>query len=245
MLSQSMKSTMRTEPIRGWRLAVVGCVLCFWPTVLHRATSLRTFANAHQLQRESCRLGQIIMMRHSRGRTALRSTGDESSGKFYQLEGVDARPDLVQGGFGPLGVIVAGWSDDDLEYVVAPALANIWQGSVAGNGDESSLIVPVRVLSQGDLEERLEGILESMDLMDSVMPEVGQDAKVERPFLLFSGWPPEIMMKAVNHFRNMVSLRQVQTEPMMAMVVPRAMKKPLKQLVEEIQDDFDLNSQRK
>mmetsp|Transcript_13407 Transcript_13407/g.31493 ORF Transcript_13407/g.31493 Transcript_13407/m.31493 type:complete len:286 (+) Transcript_13407:56-913(+) len=187
------------------------------------------------------------------GGTALQAdaTSGDVSGKFYQLEGRQANPDVVKGGYGPLGVIVAGWSDDDLEYVVAPALSNTWQAalsSLSGGGSSPALSpeddeasVPIRVLSQEDLSAPLEDILETISFMDSVMPEIGQDAKVERPFLLFSGWPPALMMKAVRQFRNMVALRRLQDEPMMAMVVPRALRKPMSQLVEEIEGDFKLN----
>mmetsp|Transcript_17361 Transcript_17361/g.54918 ORF Transcript_17361/g.54918 Transcript_17361/m.54918 type:complete len:124 (-) Transcript_17361:138-509(-) len=102
--------------------------------------------------------------------------------------------------------------------------------------------VPVRVLAQSDLDRSLAEVLETIHSMDAVMPEEGDDAQLPRPFLLFSGWPPDKMLYAVRKFRDMVALRQVQQEPMAAMAVPRAVGKAVRQLVDEIHEDFKENN---
>mmetsp|Transcript_19288 Transcript_19288/g.60619 ORF Transcript_19288/g.60619 Transcript_19288/m.60619 type:complete len:80 (-) Transcript_19288:15-254(-) len=77
--------------------------------------------------------------------------------------------------------------------------------------------------------------------MDAVMPAEGDDARVQRPLLFFSGWPPEKMISAVRRFRDLTTLRRLRKEPMAAMAVPRAVGKSMRQLVEEIEGDFELN----
>eukprot|EP00435_Cladocopium_sp_Y103_P058318 s757_g20.t1 len=70
-----------------------------------------------------------------------RATG--VGGKFYQLDGAAAAKDLVPAAFGPLGVVVAGWTEDELETLVAPLLEDSFAG-----GDGSAAMVPVRVLDK-------------------------------------------------------------------------------------------------
>jgi len=178
--------------------------------------------------------------------------GTDDVGKFYQLGGDEANPEVVPGGFGPFGVIVGGWSDDELEYLVGPSLEQA-VGETPGAAH-----VPIRVLARSDMNKPLGEVLDSIAGMDSVMPAEGDDARLSRPLLLFSGWPPERMIQAVRKFRNMVALRQVEREPLAAMAVPRAVRKPMRygyfrpqqvvqeffhqqQLVDEIEGDFDAN----
>lgn len=172
---------------------------------------------------------------------------DDRPRKFYQLGGAAANPEVVPAGFGPFGVIVGGWTDDELEYVVGPTLEEAHRQRVASAAmsvDSDFLFVPVRVLSQGDLDRPLGEVLETIQSMDGVMPELGDDARLKRPLLIFSGWLPEKMLDAVRKFRNMVALRQVSNAPMAAMAVPRAVNKLVRQLVEEIDSDFEANQQR-
>ncbi|CAK0834368.1 unnamed protein product, partial [Prorocentrum cordatum] len=87
-------------------------------------------------------------------------------GKFYQLGGDAANPEVVPAAFGPFGIIVGGWTDDELEYTVAPTLEDS-----AGPG----VHIPVRVLARKDVDLTLEEVLGSMDSMDAVMPDEGDD----------------------------------------------------------------------
>ncbi|CAK9095724.1 unnamed protein product [Durusdinium trenchii] len=142
-----------------------------------------------------------------------------SEGKFYQLEG-DASSELVPAGFGPLGVVVGGWSDEELETLVGPLLEDAFAEGAAST-------VPVRVLAKADMDCTLEEVLASLPEMDAVLPDHGSEAPVARPVCVFSGWPPEKMLMAVRR------LRQVEKPCMAAMAVPRAMQKKMKQLLEE------------
>lgn len=145
-----------------------------------------------------------------------------TGGKFYQLDGAAAAKDLVPAAFGPLGVVVAGWTEDELETLVAPLLEDSFAG-----GDGSAAMVPVRVLDKADMKQTLQEVLESLQEMDSVLPRAGDEAVVARPMVIFSGWPPERMLAAVRQLRNHP---QVQRSAMSAMAVPRAMGKQMKQL---------------
>ncbi|CAJ1387976.1 unnamed protein product [Effrenium voratum] len=150
-------------------------------------------------------------------------------GKFYQLAG-DASSELVPAAFGPPGVVVGGWTDTELEEFVGPLL----EETAAEPG------MPVRVLSEEDMDRSLEEVLSSLPEMDSVLPEMGAEARLARPVVLFSGWPPEPMLKAVRQLRGLAAQKALR-ESMSAMAVPRAMSKSLRQLVEEIKGDFELN----
>ncbi|OLQ11387.1 hypothetical protein AK812_SmicGene4818 [Symbiodinium microadriaticum] len=163
-------------------------------------------------------------------------SGQESTGKFYQLDG-DASSDAVPAGFGPRGAVVGGWSEDELEFVVAPLL----EDALADNGGAGEAQVPVRVLGKADMERTLEEVLSTLHEMDAVLPELGDELQLENPVVLFSGWEPQRMINAVRQLRSLVALRKVHREPMSAMVVPRAMPKKMSQLVDEIRGDFELN----
>jgi len=156
------------------------------------------------------------------------------AGKFVQFGGDNADEAVVPTAFGPFGVVVAGWSEDELEFAVGPTL------------DEAALpteaVVPVRVLGESDLDKTLGDVLSTMQAMDAVMPQEGDDARLARPLLLFSGWQSEAMLGVVRKFRSLFALRRIAVEPLMAVAVPRAIRKPMRQLVEEIQGDFDANS---
>ncbi|CAK9095721.1 unnamed protein product [Durusdinium trenchii] len=184
-----------------------------------------------------------------------------SEGKFYQLEG-DASSELVPAGFGPLGVVVGGWSDEELETLVGPLLEDAFAEGAAST-------VPVRVLAKADMDCTLEEVLASLPEMDAVLPDHGSEAPVARPVCVFSGWPPEKMLMAVRRLRQAPNRRArhwlteqpgawgshgssaiddgiprfcgIEMEPtchvekpcMAAMAVPRAMQKKMKQLLEE------------
>lgn len=196
-----------------------------------------------------CRLRQAIAPRAVAARRAAGANGD---GKFYQLGGPSANPDVVPPVFGVFGVVVAGWSDDELEYVVAPVLdaaaskrsagANPAEGAadVVAYGS-TSIEVPVRVLAKNDLERTMEEVIASFADEDAVLPPEGSEVRVGRPLLLFSGWEPEPMLAAVREFRRLASLRRLRSEPMVAMAVPRAARKSMRQLIEEIEGDFETN----
>jgi len=185
-------------------------------------------------------MGGLRRQHHCRSRRVVVRSGsdDDTVGKFYQLGGEEANSDIVPTSrFGPFGVIVGGWTDDDLEYVVAPAL----EEAATDDSDAAPVPVPIRVLAKADLQKPLKDILENLQAMDAVMPEEGDDAQLTRPLLLFSGWDPERMIAAVKKLRGLVALRRLKTEPMAAMAVPRAMEKKLTFLVDEIQGDFEAN----
>lgn len=166
-------------------------------------------------------------------------TGD--TGKFYQLGGDTANPAVVPAGFGPFGVVAGGWTADELEFTVAPALEEALLSGPEPSSGRRPGHVPVRVIAQSDLTKPLEDVLNTFGSMDAVLPDEGDDVRLQRPLLLFSGWSAEAMFFAVRRFREMVALRQVRQEPMAAMAVPRAMRKTMQQLVEEIAGDFAEN----
>lgn len=176
-------------------------------------------------------------------RSSAPSAGDEAAGKFYQLGGETSNADVVPAErFGPFGVVVGGWTEDELEYVVAPALEEAaFPAGEESTEQVSAAQVPIRVLAREDLGRPLEEVLDTIQSMDAVLPDEGEDAALEQPLLLFSGWDPEKMLTSVRRFRSMVALRQLRKEPVAAMVVPRAMRKPVRQLVAEIEGDFLAN----
>eukprot|EP00434_Breviolum_minutum_P007456 symbB.v1.2.006578.t1/scaffold387.1/size215482/1 len=110
-------------------------------------------------------------LRHQRSRRLSARQADEG-GKFYQLGGNSASEDLVPAAFGPLGVVVGGWTDDELETLVAPLLEDTFAEGVLSN----AVTVPVRVLDQADMDRTLEEVLESLPQMDSVLPGPGEEA---------------------------------------------------------------------
>jgi len=174
-----------------------------------------------------------------RSASATCRSAEMERGKFYQLGGAEADPKVVTPGLGPFGVIVGGWTDDELEFHVGPTL----ETAAGAAGIQVKLPVPVRVLAQSDLGRTLKELLPTIEEMDAVLPEEGDEARLRKPLLLFSGWDPESMLQAVRQFRSLVALRQLKREPMAAMVVPRALGKSMWQLVEEIEGDFDANKE--
>eukprot|EP00913_Durusdinium_trenchii_P030097 g28202.t1 len=110
-----------------------------------------------------------------------------SEGKFYQLEG-DASSELVPAGFGPLGVVVGGWSDEELETLVGPLLEDGRPTCLATSesshqdafAEGAASTVPVRVLAKADMDCTLEEVLASLPEMDAVLPDHGSEAPVVR-----------------------------------------------------------------
>lgn len=84
-------------------------------------------------------------------------------------------------------------------------------------GQSLSGTCPIRVLSKVDLQRRLEEVLENLQEMDSVLPELGQDVELAQPLILFSGWAPDVMLETVRQLRAMDGLHQAERELMAAM----------------------------
>eukprot|EP00929_Paragymnodinium_shiwhaense_P091786 TRINITY_DN51690_c0_g1_i1.p1 TRINITY_DN51690_c0_g1~~TRINITY_DN51690_c0_g1_i1.p1 ORF type:complete len:260 (+),score=55.18 TRINITY_DN51690_c0_g1_i1:109-888(+) len=218
-----------------WQPAAAGCIIAGG---LFIAAPLQLATRHIGGRRQRCRGRRSCVQRRSEAGTG--------AGKFVQLDGPNADADVVPPQFGAFGVIVGGWTDDELEYIVGPTLEELSIARAASAQKQSGeaqeeFMTPVRVLAQSDLDKTLEEILSNLKEMDAVMPDDGDDARLERPLLLFSGWGSEATLEAVRKFRNMVALRRITKEPMAAMAVPRAMKKKMSRLVGEILDDFNLN----
>lgn len=125
------------------------------------------------------------------------------------------------GTFGPLGLVIAG-----LDTAQTDVLRQICAKVVP------SRPAPIMMLSTSDGDERLQDVLPHLRARDKVEPS--EALHTAHPFILFSGLTAEQVREAV----ALIAEAPIPT-PMMAMAVPRAMPKPVAQLVAEIQGDFE------
>eukprot|EP00667_Euglena_gracilis_P017944 EG_transcript_18975 len=133
-------------------------------------------------------------------------------GKLERIEAV--------GGIGPPGLLVA---------VADPAVLETLRG-VAWRA--AGTPVPVLQLGTEDIVRQLQDILADLPDRDGVRPD--SPLTTAHPLIIFSGLEPAQVQQAV----ALLSEAAIPM-PMLAMAVPRALEKPLGQLVGEIQGDFE------
>jgi len=155
------------------------------------------------------------------------SKGDnEESGKFV-------RHTELQPGCAPLGVLTVGLREDDLE-VLADAVESVWDGMDAH--------IPIAVLAQTDVRRQLRDILAKLDRVDSVIPDRPCTPRV--PLVLLSGFSTTQTSATIRALRA-CSLRggeSGQESPMFAVVVPNALSKTLRVLLDELDGDHRENA---
>lgn len=162
-----------------------------------------------------------------------RGDGGSSSeiGKF-------ARHADLQPGCAPLGVVVAGLGDDELEEVAA-CIEDVWQGAP---GEAPLSHVPIAVLAESDLRLRLRDILAELPSRDSVLPD--RPAAPRVPLVLLSGFNTVQTSATVRAVRAL-ELRgglDAQQRPMFAVAVPNALSKTLRVLIDELEGDHRENA---
>jgi len=155
-------------------------------------------------------------------------TKDES-GKFL-------RHSNLQPGCAPLGVVVVGLVEDELEEVAA-CIEGVWQGAAG----EPLLHVPIAVLAESDLRLRLRDILADLPARDSVLPDRPASARV--PLILLSGFNTVQTSATVRAVRALELRGEDATQrPMFAVAVPKALSKTLRVLIDELEGDHLANA---
>lgn len=146
--------------------------------------------------------------------------------------------DIPPGEDAPLGVLVAGFSDDALE-VLAEAVEAVWTGPDGVPYSD----VPIAVLAKSDLRLRLRDILATLPARDSVIPE--QPSTPAVPLVLLSGFSSVQTSATVRALQRLDLRGGVELQrPMFAVAVPNALDKTLGILLEEIEGDHRANSTR-
>ena len=153
----------------------------------------------------------------------------DESGKFL-------RHSSLQPGCAPLGVVVAGLVEDELEEVAA-CIEGVWQGAAG----EPLLHVPIAVLAESDLRLRLRDILADLPARDSVLPDRPASARV--PLILLSGFNTVQTSATVRAVRALELRGEDATQrPMFAVAVPKALSKTLRVLIDELEGDHLANA---
>jgi hypothetical protein len=161
-----------------------------------------------------------------------RSAGsDDESGKFL-------RHSNLQPGCAPLGVVTAGLMEDELE-----ALADTIEGVTSGP-DGAISHVPIAVLSQSDLRYQLRDVLARLDERDSVLPD--RPCVPAVPLVLLSGFSATQTSAMVRALRaaDLLGGEGGKQRPMFAAVVPNALTKTLRMLIDEIDGDRRANAEQ-
>ena len=141
-------------------------------------------------------------------------------------------------GSAPLGLVIAGLGEEELE-----ALAATIEDLFSAPGVDIDVSpapmqqVPMCVLAQGDLRLRLRDILSNVKERDSVIPN--QPVKPQVPLILFSGFNTVQTSAAVKAIRalDLRGGRANKEQPMLAVAVPNALDKTLRMLITELQGD--------
>lgn len=155
----------------------------------------------------------------------------DEAGKFV-------RHSELSPGAAPLGAVVCGFDDDSLE-----ALGEAIEGVYDNADGEPIAHVPIAVLAQGDLRLPLRRILSELNNRDSILPDRPLQPNV--PLVLLSGFSTVAVSSTVRSLRAL-ELRggKGQSKPMFAVVVPNALDKSLKVLIDEIEGDHLMNSEQ-
>lgn len=152
----------------------------------------------------------------------------DESGKFL-------RHSDLQPGCAPLGVVVAGLVEDELEEVAA-CIEGVWQGAAG----EPLSHVPIAVLAESDLRLRLRDILADLPARDSVLPDRPASARV--PLILLSGFNTVQASATVRAVRALELRGEDATQLMFAVAVPKALSKTLRVLIDELEGDHLANA---
>ena len=156
----------------------------------------------------------------------------DNEGKFVRH--VELNP-----GGAPLGVVCAGFSEDDLEAIAA----TVEEVYVDAEG-VAMQHVPIVVLGRGDLRLKLRDVLAQLQARDSELPD--QPASTRAPLILLSGFSTVATSATVRAIRS-TGLRggsDGSQQPMFAVAVPNALDKPLTVLIEELEGDHMANQQK-
>ena len=139
----------------------------------------------------------------------------------------------LQPGCAPLGVLLAGFNEDQLE-VVAEAIENVFDGP-----DGPTKHVPIVPLAHEDLGAgvRLRDVLATLAERDSVLPDNAM--RLRAPLVMLSGFNTVQTSAAVRAVGALGLFEKAR--PMFAAVVPNALDKSLRILVDELEGDHEAN----
>lgn len=157
----------------------------------------------------------------------------EERGKFVRHAELDP-------GCAPLGVLCAGFDEEQLE-AIAQCVEGVWRGP---DGDLAE--VPIAVLSQDDFKRgvRLRDVLAQMKERDSELPP--RPALPRIPLILLSGFSA-VQTSATVRAIGSLGLRAGAppgVRPMFAAAVPNALDKTLRALCDEIEGDHLARTQQ-
>jgi len=161
----------------------------------------------------------------------------EEAGKFVRQGRLDG---LGQKAFGPMGLVVGGFGEDELEVLAETVDGFLWT-ELCGPPP----VVPIAVLTKEDLaqETTLSSVLTELKERDGVLPDAQPDLKT--PLVLFSGFLPlqvSGLSKAIVGSGIRGGMPGKEVPPMCAIAVPNAMDKTLLQLCDEIEGDHLANA---
>lgn len=158
-------------------------------------------------------------------------------------DGKFVRHNELEPGCAPLGVVIAGLGEDELE-ALADAIDGVFEGpegsmsavSIAG----SMSAVPIAVLDQSDLRLKLRDVLATLPDRNFVLPD--RPAQPRVPLVLLSGFSTVATSAAVRAIGRL-GLRggSDNVRPMFAAAVPNALDKPWTMLLEELEGDHLAN----
>lgn len=157
---------------------------------------------------------RILSPFHSLASASTMDASAEAESKMVPIDEIEA--------FGPAGVLIAGMGEDQAALV----------REIASEALATETPPPLVWLRSEDDTQTLETVLAELQERADQVPAA--PFEVARPFVLFSGFTPTQVQEAVN-----LMARSGIPIPMMAMAVPRAMAKPMRRLVSEIQSDFE------
>ena len=183
-------------------------------------------------------------------RACVFALASPETGKFL-------RHNELSPGCGPLGVLCAGFNEDQLEMI-----AGTIEGVFDSPEDQPLSHIPIVALAQGDTRLRLRDVLANIRDRDSVLP--AQPMRLETPLVLLSGFNTVQTSLAVRSLRSLNLRSSSQSSgqgwrwpwdnavdktpegegsaPMFAAVVPNALDKPLRVLCEELEGDHRENA---
>lgn len=146
-------------------------------------------------------------------------------------------------GCAPLGVLVAGFDEDQLE-AIAGVLESVVFPEAEGEAEDGKARDPLPIVPLGAQDfkprVRLRDVLAQLQERDSVLPDTAAPMNV--PLVLLSGFSP-IQTSAAVRALGGLGLRggTASSRPVFAAAVPKALDKPLLQLREELEGDFWAN----
>ena len=161
-----------------------------------------------------------------RSRAPLLAAADDE-GKFV-------RHSELNPGCAPLGVLLAGFGEDELE-AIAMSIEEVFSGP-----DGAITHVPIVPLAAGDTRVRLRDVLATLAERDSVLPD--SPLRLQAPLVMLSGFNTVQTSAAVRAVGALgLSGGSAAARPMFAAVVPNALDKSLRILVDELEGDHAAN----